>query len=55
MLGGQKIASDTDVQSVVFSGMDSSLHHILHWAFRNLLTDRTNVWANSGNMLNKKF
>jgi len=44
MLGGQKFASDTEVQSKSFvSGLDSSQHRSLHRAFRSLLTDGTNV------------
>ena len=42
MLCGQKFTSDTEVQSFV-SGLDSSQHCSLHWAFRSLLTDGTNV------------
>jgi len=36
MLGAQKFASDTEVQSVVpiVSGLDSSQHRSLHRAFR---------------------
>jgi len=52
MLGGQKFVSYTEVQSVVLSG--SSQHCFLHRAFRTLLTDRTNVWANSDGMWKNK-
>ena len=39
MLGGQKFASDTEVQSVIrhSSGLDSSQRRSLHRAFRSLL------------------
>jgi len=36
------------------SDMDSNQHRSLHRAFRSLLTDRTNVWANLDNMLKNK-
>jgi len=42
MLGGQKFASDICNQSFV-NGLDSSQHRSLHQAFKNLMTDRTNV------------
>jgi len=32
------------------SGLDSSQHHSLHWAFRSLLTNGTNVRTNLDNM-----
>ena len=38
MLGGQKFASDTEVQSTAHQ-LDISQHRFLHQAFRNLLTD----------------
>ena len=46
MLGDQKFASDTEVQSVVrqwLGALDSSQHRSLHRAFRSLFTDGTNV------------
>jgi len=43
MLGGQKFASDIEVQPLFVSGLDSSQHRFVHQAFRSLLTDGTNV------------
>ena len=48
MLGGQKFASDIEVQSLV-SGLDSSQHRSLHQAFRSLL-DR---WDKCSNKLGR--
>jgi len=44
MLGGQKFASDTEVQSTVRQWLrQQSTSFFLHQAFRNLLTDGVNV------------
>ena len=43
MLGRQKFATDTKVQSVVHQWLKQSQHRSLHLAFRNLLTAMTNV------------
>jgi len=48
MLGGQKFVSYTEMQSVVLQWHGQ--HCSLHRTFRSLLTDRTNVWANSNDI-----